>query len=688
MFKRTALRLFHYLALPFMALWRRIRKIAAALTHLWHSLGPRWFRALLILAVLVAGGLHLGKQLVKPNLTRETVYKVRYLDQGWSERDRERYYYTPQGTELLGMDYDWLANLEMPMSEERLADDRNMRGWGFIVTPGQQPNPANPGNLPVGLGRHVDPKSGAEHLDIGCAACHTGELHYQGTALRIDGGQAVQSIPTAKRGEFITTLGVAMLETAINPLKWNRFADRVAGHDEQKREQLRKDVWAFLGKLKDFSFGPGASKYYPTEEGRGRTDAVGRIANVVFGYDLDEPDNYRVADAPVSYPFLWDIWRFDWVQYTGFTNQPIARNVGESLGVLAPIKLVDKQGHLLDGEDFGETVVNIKGMHCVESVLRKLKPPKWPEDLLGKIDIAGATRGKNLFQDKCVACHGPHISKPYRWQVATGPNDNPDNQASVNWQWEMEGDISYSDGKAYRDDWRESIWSMPWIATDVIGTDSTAADNFMDHTYNATKLVPGSQPVNAGDGLEVLLDKLVPILYRNWDITGEEVPDYDGLNVPFRIANKRAYKARPLHGVWATPPFLHNGSVPTIHDLLSPLEARPTRFAVGNREYDPIRLGYTTEAGPGSFIHDTTQTGNANTGHLFTDADMPGRIGKLLSERERMDLIEYIKVMGNPEFSDALGGDPLNWDRYSNPPSEGDLERSCQVAVLTQEAGK
>ena len=98
---------------------------------------------------------------------------------------------------------------------------------------------------------------------------------------------------------------------------------------------------------------------------------------------------------------------------------------------------------------------------------------------------------------------------------------------------------------------------------------------------------------------------------------------------------------------------------------------------VGNREYDPGRLGYVTEALPGSFLHDTRVTGNGNGGHLFTDVDAPGRIGRSLSERERTDLIEYIKVLGNPDFSDALGGDPQNWSQYSSPPARAGNADAC-----------
>ena len=626
-----------------------------------------------VLALTYMAALHL----VKPKLTLEDIDQVHYLNNGWDSQSRETYYYTPQGTELLGLPYDWLVNFELPLSKDRLASEENMRGWGFIVDPGQLASELNPGNLPVGLSRHVDPKTGLERLDLGCAMCHTGELHYQGTALRVDGGQAVQGISTIKLGEFMTTLAVAAVETRVNPSKWSRFADRVVGQEPAKRDALKSDLSDFIGRIKTFAGGPGKLSLYPTEEGRGRTDAVGRIANVLFGFDIDVPDNYRVADAPVSYPFLWDIWRFDWVQYTGFTNQPMARNIGESLGVMAPIKLVDSEGKLLGPGEFGETVIDLAGMHCTETLLRKLKPPKWPEPILGKIDIERAIAGKALFADQCAYCHGPHISQPYEWPVAEGPGENPASQIDVNWKWDMAGEITRRDGVAYRDDWRETVWAMPSIDQAVIGTDPTAADNFMNATYDASKIIPGSEPVNASEGLQILLNRLVPVLYEDWKITGMAVPDYDGLNAPFRINNRRAYKARPLHGVWATPPFLHNGSVPSLYDLLSPLRARPVSFAVGHREYDPVRLGYRTEAVPGSFIHDTRVKGNSNEGHLFTDVDMPGRIGELLSEKDRMALLEYIKVMGNPDYSAALGGDPLNWENYSPPPADASGAAAC-----------
>jgi hypothetical protein len=113
------------------------------------------------------------------------------------------------------------------------------------------------------------------------------------------------------------------------------------------------------------------------------------------------------------------------------------------------------------------------------------------------------------------------------------------------------------------------------------------------------------------------------------------------------------YKPRPLSGIWATPPFLHNGSVPTVYDLLSPVAERPATFAMGSREFDPVRMGLKQPASGRWFTFDTSLPGNYNTGHEFnagyvewTPGSPPqgGLIGPLLSHDERMAIIEHLKI--------------------------------------------
>ncbi|PNB46292.1 hypothetical protein C1X73_34765, partial [Pseudomonas sp. FW305-130] len=58
------------------------------------------------------------------------------------------------------------------------------------------------------------------------------------------------------------------------------------------------------------------------------------------------------------------------------------------------------------------------------------------------------------------------------------------------------------------------------------------------------------------------------------------------------------YRARPLNGVWATAPYLHNGSVPSLYWMLSPAAERPKSFCMGGgRDYDPKQVGFAVSDG-------------------------------------------------------------------------------------------
>ncbi|MCY1494309.1 hypothetical protein D9M68_281720 [compost metagenome] len=127
-------------------------------------------------------------------------------------------------------------------------------------------------------------------------------------------------------------------------------------------------------------------------------------------------------------------------------------------------------------------------------------------------------------------------------------------------------------------------------------------------------------------------------------------------NGPSFYVARPHYRARPLDGIWATAPYLHNGSVPTLDDLLSPQHSRPTTFCVGPMQFDPKRVGLARspegedgaicEAGLTRF--DATKRGNSNLGHSFEGdgTKLPyGIIGRGLSPEERAQLIAYLKTL-------------------------------------------
>ena len=62
-------------------------------------------------------------------------------------------------------------------------------------------------------------------------------------------------------------------------------------------------------------------------------------------------------------------------------------------------------------------------------------------------------------------------------------------------------------------------------------------------------------------------------------------------------AKETHYRARPLNGVWATAPYLHNGSVPSLYWMLKPAAERPKQFCMGTRDFDPQQVGFHVEPG-------------------------------------------------------------------------------------------
>ena len=138
-----------------------------------------------------------------------------------------------------------------------------------------------------------------------------------------------------------------------------------------------------------------------------------------------------------------------------------------------------------------------------------------------------------------------------------------------------------------------------------------------------------------------------------------------------------AYKARPLNGVWATAPYLHNGSVANLYELFLPSCSddeiaagklcRANQFTLGSRELDPVKVGLVQRDPrdyPAVFVLDTRLPGNSNKGHEYAAGVTPvagvderGQLvrddaGKLvmrtlppISEEKRIALVEFLKTL-------------------------------------------
>ena len=688
-------------------LWRGARRV-------WNWDGQINLRRLLVrLAITVASLFALGFIVVLALVyypdtqipEQEPVDTVRYLDQGWgAAREtpaRELYYYTPQGASIRDMRYAWFVHLERPWGRERFAAVAHLRALGFIVDP--VASHANPDHLPVGFGKRFDDGLQDYVLDVTCAACHTGQLNYtrngKTTAIRIDGGQAMHAFTAMKIGHFLPVLLGSVATTYYDPFKFNRFAWNVLGQEHYKdgKAQLRAELGGWLWGMAAQGWSDARRGLYPTEEGFGRTDALARIANTVFGDHLD-PANYRVGNAPVSYPYLWNIWRFDWVQYNASVSQPMARNVGEAMGTGATYHLTDVYGRSTPPAERYRTSISFDNLQRIETTLQQLKPPSWPEDVLGPIDHASAERGRRLFAQHCVGCHGPHVAPPaiqHRdaplrapdeplWiirtkdvtDIGTDPNaalnfdrhridltrtglDTEQVRALLKGQLdEQKTRWSEANTALARDIARQKAAGAPAAAIQALQDtlDDASAGQPTDDSIAKSLDTLDLRSMPPGVGLNILGLMIRDRYYTEHRFTPDQRACFEGfgmLDVPQIVAG---YKPRPLEGVWATPPFLHNGSVPNLYELLSPAYQRSKGFWLARRDFDPVKVGYMTDrlSSVGGFWFDTRQPGNFNTGHEFRAGYVPydeqhprvqyGVIGPELAVQERFDLIEYLKI--------------------------------------------
>jgi mono/diheme cytochrome c family protein len=524
-------------------------------------------------------------------------------------------------------------------------------------------------------------KKSIKMVGVNCAACHTSQMTYQGKTFRLDGAPNLVNIRA-----FFKDLGKSTISLFIKPdlmiafLKAQNVAEpekRAAeldayfyrrfggdtgyfGHGKV-RQDMKKVFYLMVGRLIDegkigtlatlfrakhnntarlfkgkkaiadslemllrvtYGFGPNEDigvlknrmqflgvlfsgndpKMAETIAGYGRTDAFGRISNLVLRGD-HPVDN----TAPVSFPWIWALQYKEYLHYNGNTNSVVMRNVGQSLGL----------GSVITNSETGESTSNMHNLDRLEKLTYKIRVPEWNRVFAGtNLEVKDRRaslaygQGKAVYERECASCHtGSPMSSG-----STGAS-------SVMIDYKM-------------------------FPLDLVGTDRNDAilintpvngEPFHESIFNATR-------------------KVKEAYYEKNGVSAEQQAIWEGRAIRgpefFRdtyLETKMGYRALHLAGVWATAPFLHNGSVPTIADLLKTAKDRPKFFHVGNREVDPVRLGYAApildekcdEKDESCF--DTTLAGNHNSGHEY---------GTDLDEESKQALIEYLKVLPpEPEYA-------------------------------------
>jgi hypothetical protein len=550
--------------------------------------------------------------------------QLNYADQGWSVADRDAFYLTSQGSQMIP--YDWYKAMRRLDVDELFGADQLQR-YGYLA------NERSTDNLPVGF--VIDDRTTPSELGMTCAACHTGQLEYRKDnithQLRIDGAPAIADFQL-----FLTELTAAARETSRDPQRFDTFAKAVLGASFSPTEAAalkeKFDAWvAQFGEFMDNSL-PASSPWGP-----GRLDAFNMIFNRVAVRGLGMPQNFAVADAPVSYPFLWNASKQDHTQWPGNVQNglyihALGRNTGEVFGVFGifspkrPIPPIPPFAPVIFYDD---NSADFDGLQTLEEKIAALKPPPWPRDVF-PIDDTKAAHGKSLFEANCGGCHDEKKSE------------------TVLDAWATPAQAVGTDPKMARNAAKRQVDSgilsgslMPKPLGARLPNPANATDVLANSVVGS--LVAGTLKGESGIRRAILLDLAKTGQSQQLGLLGKEKLLQDNLNDLFRAppnALNGAYESRVLHGIWATAPYLHNGSVPNLWELLTPPKDRKTSFMVGSRLFDAKNVGYATDQSPfksGSFAADPANAnGNGNGGHDF---------GTKLSEDDRWALIEYLKSL-------------------------------------------
>ena len=642
------------------------------------------------------------------------------LDQNWTTEDRHWFHHASQGTATFQVPYDWFVALEQPglrlFSRPRLlsdsaylerfgflpspksvhTDETNLRRFGYSASSNAAPAPTsiaglrptpveNFDGLPVGFARltgATDPGTGLpvpDQIGLTCAACHTGSIRYKAVSVRFDGGPAMVDL---RKLELATGLSVGY--TLKVPGRFGRFAARVLGPDIAPADynKLKADLTALgarlLGQNNALVKAVADQHQKNTEEGFGRLDALNRIGNQVFATDMAVSGlsgfekNLRAQDAPVSFPPIWTVPWFLYAQYDASIEQPLIRNAGEALGVFALVNFSPDYAP----EKLFRSSVALENLVRIEAMLRGpdltgpsfggLQSPKWPsqlfpDDAAWKIDPARVPKGRAIYAEICAECHlGPVNDAAFDKQY-------PEKRFWISPQWNAKGQVL--------DPVQKTVAGM--------GTDPAQANVLFSRTVELPgflKMDPvqdlgknwGCQNLKTYPSTEmpfsIALMIAVDRTSRKW-MDDHHIPDSDRpalweasrKNCPNPSSVEAPhYRARPLNGVWATAPYLHNGSVPSVYWMLKPAAERPRQFCMGPRDFDPQHVGFHVEANTapscsnGETLFSATNSdgspihGNSVLGHSLEGTPGPGKpgiIGRLLTEDERYDLIEYLKTL-------------------------------------------
>jgi len=588
---------------------------------------------------LISNGLTVTTLLITllvPRLSIATVPVT--INQGgqWTASTQEKYYTQDQGSRIMPL--KWISALKQANGSPFMAD--SLSRYGYL------PNPkSTEANLPVGF--TVAEENGEKIIGMNCSACHTRQIDVSGTSYRIDGGPAITDMQS-----FLSDLHKAVNTILNNTAAFTEFSHAVLGStpSKQDEEKLHAAVTTWFEPYHAIIQGS-----LPTESpwGPSRLDAVSMIFNRVTGLDIGTApntiilDNIKRADVPARYPFLWNAPIQDTTQWPGFAPNGnrlfgLSRNLGEVFGVFADFHPKKDASRLLKVNYVDHNSANFHGLNKLESLIKKIGPPKW----VWKLDATLVAAGEKVFNKKDPA---------------------QDNESCADCHGIKEGKIRSLTHKT---------WATPLID---VGTDSREVNllgsQIKTGVLEGAVIFPTKPPLKAVDSAFSVLGTVVtgsifqhylPVeldakqqkdlnkldqLKAKFATEVEKLEDLgdlgslDDLKETFEIKKPTAtpsfpYESRVLQGIWATAPYLHNGSVSSLTELLTPSAKRASAFKVGPA-YDIETVGLATEQTKFNFTLKTTDCSDRNSGNSHCGHDY----GTSFTPQEKKALLEYLKQL-------------------------------------------
>ena len=568
------------------------------------------------------------------------------LEQGWSKEVRQLFWFTSQGSRIIP--YSWFMWLEQADNNNLFRSVDHMEMLRYLPMSSSEKNPAG---LPIGFALDQDKKSGEAWVGLTCAACHTNQIDYKGTRMLIEGAPTLANFV-----KFFGELVNALDKTNNDKEKFTRFARKVLGNEysEVHANELHKELAETTFRLTQRRTVNDLPLDYPADfTSYGRLDAFGNIQNAASVFALHDLTNNNAPSAPVSYPFLWGTHQSDVVQWNGSAPNtpiigPLVRNIGEVVGVFGDLDM--RKASWWRQELFHQKVeysatVNMHNLGKLELWVKQLRSPDWSDKNINlpPVDMVKSDKGRDIYKELCASCHKvipkDQQSNKYKAEMTPLAEVGTDPAMAENADHHMARTLILEGTKSsilFGDKFAATAPAIELAVNGVIGLVLKDPIKAI-----AAGLIPELDSSAKSFDQQALKDSLEKHL-KDFKSSESSIKELVEKHIQDRkVAKKLAYKARPLNGIWATAPYLHNGSVPNLWELLKKPEDRITEFWVGSREFDPVNVGFDISKGLSKFSvykagTKTIMPGNSNRGHHY---------GTDLTDDDKRLLIEYMKTL-------------------------------------------